>query len=1015
MSENIKTIRDQLPGTSKSCSNINAPGKEELLAQIHIKRKYKKIKFISRGGMGEINLAQDRNCLRNVAIKSLDESYRQDHEAIVRFTEEAQITAQLEHPNIVPIYDLGLNDKQMPYYAMKHIHGKNLSQIIYAIKRGNKKYTKNFSIRELINIILKVCNAMNSACSKGVLHRDLKPENIMIGEYGEVTIVDWGLAKVMSAEAQPQKTKHNLNKVLSQIPVESVRSKNNVILSMNNVLIGTPAFMSPERITGEGNEQSEVYAIGCILYYVLSLEHMFSGTNIRTMLTKICKGEYLPLSHFNSLPHLPHGKIPSSLSAVVDKAVHFEADKRYKSIVELRHDLEAYLQGYATGAEDAGLGKTVSLSIKRHKRLSIFISILCMIILSALIISIISVRNQANIAEKTSHDAKNIEIETRKKSLEASAKALELSKNIAELKKSAPVLYSNALKKIEVMELKIALSYINHAITLKSDSSSYFETKAYLHLSFLEFEDFAQALQNANQINQKKYEAEWALVKKLKEQKFTKNHLKDIVELLSARKRFSMALTALENMKKQSDYRHLLRTLWLKKLMPTPIGQQLITKVDNISIVNNKFHVTLSGQTITSLKALTKMPISKLSLKNCTTTDITPLKTLPLESIIINQCPITDLSPLKDKKLKYVELVGAKITSLHELSSSAPEVLVLQDSKINSLDNIDLSNLKKLNISASEITDLSPLKGVPLQELTAENCKIKDLTPLHSAKLTHLYLDSTSIESLHGLENQNILRLEIQGTAIKDLTPLKNSKLEYLNINHSRVSSLEALIEHTTLKVLRMRHTRINNLSPLANSNIEHLDISENNIKDIKPIFKKSLRRLQMDGSTIHSIKGISQAVNLRDLSAKEAFFNFKDLSESKSIQILDLQRTQIKSLNPLEHMKLIDLQLNHAIINDLTALTNMKSLKHLEISSTQIDDLSPLTNLNISALLMNQCVKVRDLTPLANNKYLTYIELPNHLSKQDLKILTTLTKLEKIKWRSRTIQADILKRTLQK
>ena len=571
----LKTIRDRLFSPSTSDGNVHNSelSAHEVIDQLKQNEKYRHLKFLGKGGMGVINLAQDKNCLRKVAIKSLNKSHKEDNEAILRFTEEAQIAAQLEHPNIVPIYDLGLNEESMPYYAMKLIHGKNLSQIIHGIKNGNDKYVKKFTVSELLNIIMKVCDAMHSACSKGVLHRDLKPENIMIGEYGEVTIVDWGLAKVVVPGEISQTKK--LENVLKNLPVESIRSKNNVNLSMNNVLIGTPAFMAPERVLGEDSEQGEVYAIGAILYLVFTLELLYQDSDMHSMLKKVCSGKYTPLSSFSNLPHMPGGRIPTSLAAVVDKAIHIDREKRYKQVIEIRKDLEAYLNGYATGAEDAGVFTLIFLNLKRNKKLLAFISFLTAIIIFMVTWSIIKVRASELRASHESTMALILEKEAKKKSKEAKDKTLELESKVEELILSAPVLIENAIHHVENFKFKEAMNNIQNAITLKNDQAQYYEFKAYLHLVEMEFQKAMLAFRKAGKISKNLYLDEISLCRSLFNSVDSKDHNKKLLELFKffdRKEKFPQAISILNRLPNSGERDNYLKATWIKNLEGTAIA-----------------------------------------------------------------------------------------------------------------------------------------------------------------------------------------------------------------------------------------------------------------------------------------------------------------------------------------------------------------------------------------------------------------------------------------------------------
>ena len=158
---------------------------------------------VARGGMGAILAARDVNIRRAVAMKVI----RKDREAkapdLLRFIEEAQVTGQLEHPNIVPVHELGLDASGNVFYTMKFVRGTTLKDVLRAIRDGDEQAIGEYPLNRLLNIYLKLCDAVAFAHSRGVVHRDLKPENVMIGDYGEVLVLDWGLAKIVGREDAP--------------------------------------------------------------------------------------------------------------------------------------------------------------------------------------------------------------------------------------------------------------------------------------------------------------------------------------------------------------------------------------------------------------------------------------------------------------------------------------------------------------------------------------------------------------------------------------------------------------------------------------------------------------------------------------------------------------------------------------------------------------------------------------------------------------------------------------------
>ncbi|NBV87062.1 MAG: serine/threonine protein kinase, partial [Verrucomicrobia bacterium] len=182
------------------CSN--APGRggrteSTRVAKAPLKGEYTLVKEIARGGMGQIYFGEDPQLEREVAVKVSSISEEGEDP---RFTKEAEVLAQLAHPNVVPIYNIGVDGERRPFYAMKLVKGRTLQAVLNAIRDGDAAAVKEYPLATLLTIFRKVCDAMAFAHSKRILHRDLKPENIMVGEYGEVLVMDWGLAKVLGGQ-----------------------------------------------------------------------------------------------------------------------------------------------------------------------------------------------------------------------------------------------------------------------------------------------------------------------------------------------------------------------------------------------------------------------------------------------------------------------------------------------------------------------------------------------------------------------------------------------------------------------------------------------------------------------------------------------------------------------------------------------------------------------------------------------------------------------------------------------
>ncbi len=327
------------------------------------KSRYERIETIAQGGMGAVQLARDRDLQRYVAYKHIRSSRADEDGALDRFLFEAQITAQLDHPNIVPIYSLDTDEPTALGYAMKLVQGRTLAELITRARadaiRGHT--VEQHSLPRLLEHFLKVCDAVHYAHSKGVLHRDLKPHNVLIGRYNEVYVVDWGIAKVLS---EPEDTARSAQPGAPPAAIDdaidddagprqglAVRPRSRPETSQGEML-GTPGYMSPEQAEGRVDEidaRSEVFTLGLMLYEIATLRPAYPGGELSQFLASMSKAEISPVTHVSS-----QTSVPRELTAIVTKACNRDARERYPDVAALAEDVRRFMRGQAVSARPEG-------------------------------------------------------------------------------------------------------------------------------------------------------------------------------------------------------------------------------------------------------------------------------------------------------------------------------------------------------------------------------------------------------------------------------------------------------------------------------------------------------------------------------------------------------------------------------------------------------------------------------------------------------------------------------------
>ncbi len=819
--------------------------------------KYEVSQLVAQGGMGVIYKAHDLKCERTVAMKVMLKDDKAIREQLDRFVGEARITSRLEHPNIVPVHELGNDEDGNLFYTMKFVRGATLTDIIKDLREGHRRTLDEYPLGRLLTIFQKTCDAVAFAHSRGIVHRDLKPSNIMIGPYGEVLVLDWGLAKPMEGGA-PAAPRPGGPEDATEIDTMMIDTKETGLKTISGRAVGTPGFMSPEQLRGDGkgvDGRADVYALGAVLYSILTLYPPVRGKDVDELIRKIVAGDITPPSAFNATgksPHCPGGVIPQVLSDVAMKAMATSPLARYPSVMELQREIEAYQNGeiwHLILEEDFADPDVLSrwdvmgkheirpgelrlyggepqlLLLKQEVPGDLRIDFECRqegVYLNELGCVISGVRGgqawqMANSGYQLKHGANN-----------NSLTVLGRRDRHIWAQPSEPMapgrVYSVQAERVGP-RLRLAVDGKelyrvvdpNPLTGMNRTLAGLIGWVADMRISRIRVYSLGTPWKvDILDAAEKQLErGHYATATHLFEESL--NSFPDAGRLERARNGLTIARSRSEAVASLPAWKEHLQTAWP--------GANIDIRVDS------------EGLTV--------------EIWNSGITDLAPLKGLPLAVLHCSGNRIESLDPLRGMRLTTLKCEGNPIGSLEPLRGMPLTTLLCDHCRLSSLEPLRGMPLTTLSCSMNDLkTGLEPLRGLPLTWLNCSRCGLTDLAPLRGLPLTVLYCDGNVIANLASLKGMPLNTFTCSCNLIENLEPLRGSRLNVLHAGCNRIEDLEPLAS-APLNMLSFHCNRVTSLEPLKAMSFNALTCGGNPLSSIGSFIKNPPPGFQFDCDTI--------------------------------------------------------------------------------------------------------------------------------------------------------------------
>lgn len=707
---------------------------------------------LGRGGMGVVLRAADQDLGRSVAMKVLLNP--SNPRAVRRFAQETRITAQLDHPGIVPVHDRGVDRQGRPWFTMRLVRGRSLDEILDLLARRDAEAEAEFTLPRLVRILVEVANAVAYAHDKGVIHRDLKPHNLMVGRYGEVQVMDWGLARLMSGAGGDDPETGRMTQADSHGDQ-----------TLDGTVRGTPAYMPPEQAKGETSrldQRCDVYALGAILFEMLTLTPPYRGKNAQAILRLVVEGELESPDR-----RAPGRDIPRALTAVVMQAMAWHPADRYPSAAALRRDLEAWLDGRAVSAHDEAPWEAAVRLVRRYRTVVAAVAGAAAIAATALGFAFAS-----NLAARRQAESALTQAQTALKQAEAAEHRRAEVQRLA-----APALAAQARAEVSAKHYAEALRAAEAAIACDEDLAEPRLLRAGLLIAENRLADAQNELDNLLKLHASDGDA-----RRLRELLAAGDPRQKPAALMEVLSRVGLGGLA-DRVARDADQRAQLHRDRLVKIWP-----QAAIRINP----DGTLAVVVPARSANDLSALAGMPISELFLvNNPDLVNLEPLRGLPLRKLELALCSrISDLSPLSGMPLAELNLSNCPLVrDLTPLGGCLLSRLDLEGVPIESLEAVKGMPLRRLNLSRTgnigpNLGNGAWSAGMPLEDvrLAYQDLSGPGLAPFTKPSLRILDLAGCSLTDFSPIARTSVEDLRLTYSAIRDLSPLASNKFVQLNI-----------------------------------------------------------------------------------------------------------------------------------------------------------------------------------------------------------------------------------------